>query len=358
LADTRLVKDWIKAEAARLGFVLAGVTHPNSPEHFTRYEQWLAAGRHAEMAYLARQDALQARLRPRQLMETCHSILVLAYPYAPPAVVQPQRYPQGRIAAYALGADYHRSLPDLCKQLIGGCTAIFGSLGEVRIFADSAPILERELASRAGLGWIGKNGCLIHPHHGSYFLLVEVFLEIELPPDAPFAPDRCGTCRRCVDACPTGCILPDRSLDAGRCIAYLTIEKRGEAPEELRGMLAEWVFGCDICQMVCPWNRKPRANPQFQTLLPATIPLEELLRLTPADFAARFRPTPVERTRYRGLLRNALIAAGNAGDESLLPLLERYISSTDAILASHAAWAVAKLRQTSQGSQVGKPAPD
>ncbi len=310
------------------------------------------------MAYLAREDALAARQRPRNLMETCNAILVMGYPYAPPLEEKTFGRSEGRFAAYALSTDYHRSLPELGERLMENYAATFDNPGAYRIFTDSSPILERELATRAGLGWIGKNSCLIHPHFGSYFLLAEIFLELPLPADEPFAADRCGACRRCVDACPTGCIQPNRTLDAGHCIAYLTIEKRGDIPADLRGLLSDWVFGCDICQMVCPWNSKATAAPQPRSLLPAAVSLAELLRLFPEKFAKQYRPTPVERARYRGLLRNAIIAAGNSGDESLLPLLDSYVYSQDEILATHAAWAVSRIRRYDQGSQVGKPAPD
>lgn len=343
LAQAQRIKDAVKAEAAGLGFLLAGISAPDEPVHFDRFARWIESGYHAEMAYLAAENALALRKSPARLMENCRSILVLGYPYRPQVFPAPVPASEGRIAAYALQEDYHRLLPERCSQLMNRIQQTQNVSFDYKIFTDSSPILEREIAARAGLGWIGKNSCLIHPQWGSFFLLVEVFMDIWLPPDQPLLFDRCGTCQRCVQACPGECILPDRTLDSSRCLAYLTIEKRGEIPIALRERLGNWVFGCDICQIVCPWNRKTAGMVSQSLRLPQSLPLRELLQLTPEVFNQRFKPTPVERARLRGLLRNTITAAGNSSDATLIPLLMAFEQDPDETLSSHARWAVKKL---------------
>jgi epoxyqueuosine reductase len=211
---------------------------------------------------------------------------------------------------------------------------------EYRICVDTAPLLERSYARQAGIGWIGRNTCLIHQGAGSYVFLAELLTSLELESDIP-APDRCGTCTRCIDACPTNAILPGglrTELDATRCISYFTIELKGDIPEEHRADLGTLAFGCDICQEVCPWNRKaPFAGTD------ASPDLETLARLTPEEFRARFRNTPVWRTKYSGLLRNVAVAMGNSGDPRYRPILQRLAGSEDAVVRSHAEWALRRL---------------
>ncbi len=255
----------IKAEAKNLGFSLVGITTPDTPDHFSVFESWLSAGYQAGMKYLSREDTIAKRYQPKELMAECKSIICLALPYpnANSLVVNDNK-PTGRIAAYAWLPDYHHTIPILINELMIRIENNLGRKIRYRSFTDSAPILERDIAQRAGLGWIGKNSCLIHPEQGSYFLLAEIFTDIELEIDQPFLADRCGSCTRCLEACPTHCILPDRTIDANRCISYLTIENKGPIPHDLRKYTGNWVFGCDICQMVCPWNRLRVGN--FQQL--------------------------------------------------------------------------------------------
>ena len=221
-----------------------------------------------------------------------------------------------------------------------------------RWYTDSGPLLERDLAQRAGLGWIGKNTCLINPQQGSYFFLAELLLGVALQPDPPFTQDRCGACTRCIDACPTGCIRPDRTLDARRCISYLTIELKGEIPEELRPRLGNWVFGCDVCQQVCPWNRfaPEQGDPAFAPR--PGIPAPELvaeLALTAEEFKRKFTGSPVLRAKRRGYLRNVAVALGNQGDPAALPALERAAAEDpEPLVREHAAWAVEVLREDSK----------
>jgi epoxyqueuosine reductase len=348
---TEMVKD----EARRLGFQLVGVTTPEPPIHFTIFEDWLADGRHGEMGYLATPRARQRRADPRQILPECRSILVLGVRYpAPEGLPQTgqegsgKENKTGRVAAYAWGADYHDVLAARMRALISFIEAQVGQPVPYRAYTDTGPILERDLAQRAGLGWIGKNTCLIHPRMGSYFLLAEILLGIELDPDPPFASDQCGTCTRCLDACPTGCILPDRTLDARRCISYLTIELKGAIPLELRSKVGEWVFGCDICQQVCPWNLRfaePQGDPELAPRPGVPYPdLLEEISLTPQSFSARFHKSPVKRARRRGYLRNVAVALGNRRDASAVPALALCLrSEPEAQVRAHAAWALGQI---------------
>lgn len=335
----------IKGEARRLGFDLVGVTTPNPPPHLEAYRAWLAAGRHGEMRYLATIRARECRADPRRLLPECRSILVVGANYLPAAEASA---PSTRVAAYARGQDYHDILPERLERLVAALKRIAGEPFTYRIYTDTGPILERELAQRAGLGWIGKNTCLIHPQRGSYFLLAEVLLGLDLVPDPPFAADHCGTCVRCLEACPTRCILPDRTLDASRCVSYLTIEVKETLPLDLRPAVGDWLFGCDICQEVCPWNRrfaKPSEDPAFQPrpLLQSPDALE-MLQLEAGDLPRALRDSPLLRPRRRGLLRNAAVVAGNQADPEAVPILRQVLGQDpEALVRAHAAWALGRI---------------
>ncbi len=339
----------LKEKAGQLGFTLAGITTPDSPPHFQAYRNWIEEGRHGTMGYLADARALQRRSDPRQILPECRSILVLGIPYTNPQAVPPLNGsgPHGKVAAYAWGEDYHLVLPERLQALVDFLQDCVGHPLSNRWYTDTGPLLERDLAQRAGLGWIGKNTCLINPQRGSYFLLAEILLGIELPPDAPLATDHCGTCTRCIEACPTDCILPDRTLDARRCISYLTIEHKAGIPQELRPRMGNWVFGCDICQMVCPWNLRfapPTGDPAFVPRADVPQPgLRQELALTPQEFNLKFKGSPVKRAKYRGYLRNAAVTAGNAKDPILLPVLERSKQAADPLLREHLDWAIQHL---------------
>jgi epoxyqueuosine reductase len=213
---------------------------------------------------------------------------------------------------------------------------------------DTGPVQERVYARHAGLGWIGKNTCLINPKHGSYFLLAEILLGLELEPDPPVVTDYCGTCTRCIDACPTDCIRPDRTLDAGRCISYLTIENKGDIPDGLRGSTGEWVFGCDICQAVCPWNVRfasAAGDPALAAREGIPLPvLRDELRLTPQEFSRKFRRTPLKRAKRGGYLRNVAVAIGNGGSLEDLPALEELMQEEDHLVREHARWAAQQIK--------------
>ncbi len=337
----------IKGKARELGFVLAGVTRPDPPEHMHLYRHWLEAGRHAQMDYLAAPRAVERRSDPRKILPECQSILVLAVPYNNPE--QSPRPEDGkahaRVAAYACGQDYHEVLKPRLQAIVAFIEQRLGHTVPNRWYTDSGPLLERELAQRAGLGWIGKNSLLINPQRGSYFLLAEILLGVALEVDAPFASDHCGSCRRCLQACPTDCILPDRTLDASRCISYLTIELKDAIPQELRPQIGDWAFGCDICQEVCPWNQRfaPSAgDPAFEG--PAWMDIEAGLGMAAADFNSRFKDSPVKRARRRGLLRNLAVAAGNLEEESQVGKLSSLLlSEKEPLGRGHAAWALGRI---------------
>jgi len=288
------------------------------------------------MAYLER--GAELRRDARRPVSGMVSALVVALNYG-------GTQPDGPVARYARFTDYHRGMGDKLDALRGG---VRGELGEVhgRSFVDSGPVLERDLAHRAGLGWFGKNTLLINPTLGSYFFIGALFLDVALQPDDPFATDHCGTCTRCLDACPTQAFPAPGVVDARRCISYQTIENKGIIPRELRAGIGTRIYGCDVCLEVCPWNRFARAGRQL--LLSArpglaALPLTEILQLTPARFAEVFKGTAIKRLKRAGLLRNACVVAGNTGGADLLPLLRALAAHDAAVVRAHAVWAVRRL---------------
>jgi len=299
------------------------------------------------MAYMNREDALQRRADPRTILPECQAIIVLAADYLPKAAFRETSNFQ--IASYALGDDYHIVLPERMRRLVLFIQERLGREVKHKIYTDTGPLLERELAQRAGLGWIGKNSCLIHPRLGSYFVLGEILLDVPLPVDEPFSTDRCGTCTRCIYACPTECILPNRTLDGRKCISYWTIEAKDEIALDIRPQIGDWLFGCDLCQQVCPYNKtfaKPSEDPAFQireSLAGAT--LGQFLQLQPDDWRRRFKQSPLLRARRRGLVRNAAVVAGNAEDPAFVPeLIVLLRQDPEALVRSHAAWALGRIR--------------
>jgi epoxyqueuosine reductase len=329
-------EEYIVTQARDAGFPLAGFAVLEPVPRAAFLAAWIAAGRAGEMRYLERRTPV--RIDPRRAWRWARSIVTLAFPYRPPP-----RPPadwratlRGRIAAYAVGADYHdvvaARLDDLMQRLRGrwpGAT--------FRPYVDTGPVLEREWAMRAGLGWIGRNTLLLHRHAGSYFFLAELLTDLVLETvDLPA--DHCGTCTRCVTACPTGA-LTDYAMDPRRCISYLTIEHRSAIPLALRPALENWIFGCDVCQEVCPWNRDERSGSD-ETLAPA---LPALLALDETRFRARFGGTAVMRTRRCGLLRNAAVALGNSGNPAAVPPLVGALADPEPLVRGHAAWALGRL---------------
>jgi epoxyqueuosine reductase len=337
------LKQAIKEKTRQLGFILAGVTSCEPPAHFNIFEGWLNAGHHATMDYLASERSRSRRADPKLILPECKSILALALPYSPFS----RNNSDFQIASYALGDDYHDIIPPRLEEIIKFIEEQVGHPVPNRYYTDTGPILERELAQRAGLGWIGKNSMLIHPQNGSSFLLAEILLGIELEPDESFPTDHCGTCTRCLDACPTQCILPNRTLDASRCLSFLTIENKGDIPEDLRPPMQNWVFGCDICQQVCPWNRfSPPADSALKPSIPLPIVTRDLL-LTPSEFNQRFKRSPIQRAKRRGYIRNIAVAVGNTGNENDLPVLEKSANDEELLVKTHAQWAVENIKRRS-----------
>lgn len=341
----------IKAEAHRLGFDLVGITTPEPLVHFSVYERWINLGLHGQMNYLATDRALNRRADPRAIFPDCRSILVLGARYpsgitgieAQGGFTADERIageePNGKVAGYACGLDYHDLFPSRLRALTAFLEAKVGHSFSHRWYTDTGPLLERDLAQRAGLGWIGKNTCLISPALGSFFLLAEILVGLDLEPDPPFLADRCGTCTSCISACPTGCILPDRTIDAGRCISYLTIELKGPIPLDLRPKMGGWVFGCDICQQVCPWNREVLSSHiGCQTNLLADM------KLTPEAFNQIYKNTPLSRAKRRGYLRNVAVALGNSHNTDAIPILVYSLrNDPEPLVRGHAAWALGQM---------------
>lgn len=337
------LKESIVARSKQLGFVLAGVTTADPPPHYSTFENWLTQKHHGSMEYLATERSRTRRANPREILPECKSILVLATPYNPSTAKGTAD--KGNIASYAKGADYHDVLPERIQQVVQFIEQQAGGPVKNRWYTDTGPLLERDLAQRAGIGWIGKNTCLIHPKHGSYFLLSEILLDLDLEPDAPFITDHCGTCRRCIEACPTDCILPNRTINATRCISYLTIELKEDIPIELRDKMGGWIFGCDICQQVCPWNRfADEGDPALVENHPAHSLTEELA-LTSQEFNRCFKGSAIKRAKRRGYLRNVAVALGNVGDAIALPVLQNSLSDEEPLVREHAQWAINKINE-------------
>jgi epoxyqueuosine reductase len=315
----------------QLGFELVGIAPAGRPTHADYYLNWLESGYHGEMAYLARPDAVARRLNPSEALPGARSIIVVAMNYHvqnPESLDDPSR---GLVARYARGSDYHRVFEEKLEQLATELRVSLGSDVGIRAYVDYGPVLERDHAQRAGLGWIGKNTLLIHPNLGSYLFLGELLTDAELEPDDPFRLEHCGTCERCIDACPTGAIKAGRKLDARLCISYLTIELRGPIPIELRALIDNRIFGCDICQEVCPWNREiaGTSEPRFQPRADVSgVELIALMGLSEEQFRQRFSDTPLTRPKRTGLLRNVAVALGNWGDRAAVPVLTRARGST------------------------------
>jgi len=341
--------DRVKALALALGFDLVGVARAEPTPETGFLRQWLARGYAGEMAYLARR--VEERVDPRRLLPGAASIVMVGLVYDP-GDRSPAAPGHGTLARYAGGEDYHDVLRERLRALAAALEPLAGAPVAARVYVDTGPVQERVFAAYAGLGWIGKNTCLIHPRLGSYLFLGALLTDLVLAPDAR-EPDHCGSCRACLDACPTQAFVAPYVLDATRCISYLTIESRAAAPVALREAHGDLVFGCDICQEVCPWNtRERRSVPPDRVGLRARLAprpewvgpaLAWLLDLSEDAWRLATRGTALRRAKYRGLLRNALVAAGNSGDASLLPRVRRHAESADAMLAEHARWALARL---------------
>jgi epoxyqueuosine reductase len=337
-----LTAEEIRRLSLECGLELAGVAAALPSDDSARYHQWVDSGYAGEMRYLSDHRA-EVRDDPRQLLASARSIICAGKLYHTPWPTTAEFDDPTRawISRYAWGSDYHHELRRALERLDTLLRQTAGPF-ESRICVDTAPLLERSYARRASLGWIGKNTCLINQRSGSWFFLGELLVSLNIAPDSP-PPARCGTCQRCIDACPTAAILPS-GIDSTLCISYFTIELRAAIPLEQRAAIGPHVFGCDICQDVCPWNRRApiTADPAFEPREFAP-PLEKLASLSEPEFRALFRGTPITRARYTGFLRNVAVAMGNARLPQFRAPLEKLAASADPMVASHASWALSQL---------------
>ncbi len=363
----------IKKSATDAGFELSGVASVNDPKELEYFPRWIAEGRAGEMKYLESRDG-QGRLKRSSLAHAApwaHSVIVCAINYntAQPYSTQLTDKTRGWISRYAWSReDYHESVMRRLRQVETALQNAFANPASsspaitpdnsppliTRCYVDTGPIVERVVAKYAGIGWIGKNTCIINQKLGSWLFLGVILTSLDLAPQAAGlpAPDRCGSCTRCIDACPTHAFTAPYQLDSNKCIAYLTIEKRGQLPDDddLRSQIGRHIFGCDICQDVCPWNRKAPATaaPEFQPRSELVNPaLEWLVEISDDEFRRLFRSSPLRRSKSGGLRRNAVIAMGNSGDKKFLPALEKLAQNKaedeDEVLRESAEWAVRKL---------------
>ncbi len=350
----------IKEKALELGFDLVGIAPAVQFSEADFYRQWIEKGYAGEMEYLTRN--VKKREDCRLLFPPAQSVIVCGMSYhaliADPADIERQERPprfsktlkvspasQGKISKYALGEDYHVVLKKRLYALLEFIRQEVNSLVEAKVCVDTVPILEKMYGKYAGLGWIGKNSCLINQRYGSWFFLGELLINLDLEYDTP-VPDRCGTCTRCVNACPTRAFAAPRILDARKCISYLTIEYKGIIPTNLRPAIGNNVFGCDCCQEVCPWNQKAEvaAHSKFLPRAPLLRPdLEWLLMLSPESFKRFFKNNPVKRAKLPGLLRNTVTAIGNSGNPNFIPLLNNVSGSADITMLPHIKWAITQL---------------
>lgn len=358
------MKPAIRQRALELGFDGCRFTHAAPPDHAARLQDWLAAQRHGEMGYLQRN--VHKRVDPQQVLPGARSMICLAASYfepgeksavrgqwsaaAPDAAVPPRTTDcglrtTGCIARYARYADYHDVLGERLKTLSDFIAQLGGAETRSLWYVDTGPLLERDLAQRAGVGFVGKHTNLISRRLGNWFFLAEIITTLKLEPDSP-EKNRCGHCIRCLEACPTGAITAPFQLDARRCISYLTIELKGTIPVELRPAIGNRIYGCDDCLAACPWNkfakegRLMREHSRADLQMPDLV---ELLSLDDAGFKRRFAGTPILRAKRRGLLRNVCVALGNGGDASALPALRRATSDAEPLIAEHAWWAIAQI---------------
>lgn len=344
------MKPGVVEHALGLGFALCKVAQCTPPRHGAAFLEWLDNGMAGEMGtWLDRSK--HKRVDPQEVLPGARSVVVLAMNYwqgPPPAspVLKGDVGVGGRIARYAWGSDYH----DLIEAKLCALDGFMQSLGgRQRYYVDTGPVLERDFAAEAGAGWQGKSTMLLHPELGTWYFLAELLTTLELTPDAP-VPPRCGSCTRCLDACPTGAIRHDQPyrLDARRCVSYLTIELKGSIPLELRPLIGDRIYGCDDCLEACPWNRFAKVSREatFQAR-PGTTgwALRDYLALTDEDFRELFRGSPIKRTKRRGLLRNVCVALGNVGDTTDLPALRRAAQDAEPLIVEHAFWAIEQIER-------------
>ena len=333
------LKDDLQRLASRLGFSECRIAPALPAAHREVYEQWIAEGKHGDMAWMARN--VERRTDPRLVLPGARSVIVLATNYfqgeQPPAVLQ------GRIARYAWNNDYH----DLIERRLRDMDAFLAKHGGTqRCYVDTGPVLERDFAAEAGLGWNGKSTMQIHGSLGTWFFLSEILTTLDLSPDA-MAKDRCGKCSRCMDACPTQAITAPHRLDARRCISYLTIEHKGSIPMEFRRAIGDRLYGCDDCLTACPWNRFAQASNEAAFAAREAVfsmKLRDMLKLDDAAFRTLFAKSPIKRIKRPAFLRNVCVALGNVGDVDDLPALDAAANDEHELIREHAKWAIAEIR--------------
>ena len=327
----------IRELAAELGFDDCRFAPAVEAAHAKEFREWIADGCHGEMAWLAKNP--DRRTDPQEVLPGAKAVISLAMNY----FVDAKEARRGKIARYAWGDDYHDLIEKKLKALNTELEALGG---KQRYYVDTGPVLERDFASEAGLGWNGKSTVQIHRRLGTWFFLADILTTLELPLDEPFG-DHCGKCTRCIDACPTDAITEPRRVDARRCISYLTIEHRGPIPEEFRRAIGDRIYGCDDCLAVCPWNRFAQASEEASFAAREFVTkwdLRDYLALDDEGFRQLFRKSPIKRTKRRGFLRNVCVALGNVGDAEDLPALETALHDEEPLIQEHAAWAIAEIQ--------------
>jgi epoxyqueuosine reductase len=337
-------------KARDLGFDRVGVAPARPTRYLAAYRAWLARGYHGQMGYMARPDRIERREDPTRIVPGVRSIVCVGLNYYPgPLPAELGRDPsRGLISNYAWGVDYHDLILPRLEELAAFVRAEAGREVAHRVYVDTGPVLERAYAAQAGLGFVGKNTCLVVPRMGSWLFLGEMLLDLELEPTPEEADVSCGICRRCLDACPTGALVAPYVLDARRCISYLTIELRGPIPLELRPSMGNWIYGCDVCQSVCPWQRfaRPTRERSFRAPDPdrAAPSLLDVVEMSEETFRRRYRGTPICRIGRGRLLRNAAVALGNWGAERAVPALAKALADPEPLVREHAAWALGRMR--------------
>jgi len=339
----------IKAKAHALGFSFTGFADVQQSPHFPDYLKWLRKEQFGQLDFLNKNYVIEARRKPGQLLKNAKSIIILGVRYGPlPKYNQSLSPEKGIIATYAQYDDYHRIIKTKAIKLMDSINKERSEVINFRIFIDSGPLMEKDLAFAAGLGWIGRNSLLIHPQLGSFTLLCCILVDIDLHETTQFSSDLCKDCRLCMQACPTQCISGDHSINAGRCISYLTIEHKGIIPLDLRPLLGNHVFGCDICQEVCPYNTRisTEQNELFFNLKKSSYhPLDLLweMHLTEKTFQEKYLNTPILGITYEHYIRNIIIAAGNSQNKKFIQPLQALLVSNSEIIRAHAVWALSKI---------------